>query len=67
MEIVDRIKAPAQAESDLRDPEIFAATFEEKNREMELKYTKSTMDGFYDLLDDIDVLLQRQTGQSLFD
>lgn len=34
---------------------------------MELKYTKSTMEGFYDLLEDIDVLSKRETGQSLAD
>ena len=32
---------------------------------MQLNYTKSTMDGFYDLLDDIDILAQRETGQSI--
>mmetsp|Transcript_10129 Transcript_10129/g.13758 ORF Transcript_10129/g.13758 Transcript_10129/m.13758 type:complete len:224 (+) Transcript_10129:339-1010(+) len=32
---------------------------------MELKYTKSTMEGFYDLIEDIDTLFQRETGQSL--
>ena len=66
-EIVDRIKTPEQEEPDLRDPQVFSKVFEEKNRDCELKYTKSTMEGFYDLLEDIDVLSQRETGQSLAD
>lgn len=66
-EIVDKIKSPPKEEPNLRDPEVFAATFEEQNRDAELKYTKSTMDGFYDLLDDINVLLQRQTGESILE
>lgn len=66
-ELVDRIKTPPAEEPNLRNPEVFATKFEELNRDMELKYTKSTMDGFYDLLDDIDTLIQRQTGQSLLD
>ena len=64
-ELVDRIKTPEQEEPNLRDPEVFAAKFEEVNRDLELKYTKSTMEGLYDLLDDIETLSIRETGQSL--
>lgn len=46
----------------MRDPKVFAAKFEEVNRDMSLKYTKSTMDGFYELLDDISELHLRLTG-----
>ena len=55
-ELVDRIKTPEQEEPDLHDPTVFAAKFEECNRDMQLNYTKSSMDGFYELLDDIHVL-----------
>ena len=56
-ELVDRIRTPEQEEVDPKDdPEIFAAKFEELNRDLELKFTKSTMDGFYTLLEDISLL-----------
>jgi len=64
-ELVDRIKTPEQEEPNLRDPEVFAAKFEEVNRDLELKYTKSTMEGLYDLLDDLSTLSLRETGYSL--
>lgn len=64
-ELVDRIKTPEQPEPDLRDPAIFAAKFEESNRDLELKFTKATMDGFYDLLDDLSVLHEREAGGNL--
>ena len=61
-ELVDRIKTPDAEEPDLKDPEVFAAKFEESNRDLELHYTKSTMDGFYDLIQDIAVLFSRENG-----
>ena len=65
-DLVDRIKTPEQDAPDLHDPQVFAAKFEEVNRDMSLKYTKSSMDGFYELLDDIAELHLRVTGDSLY-
>jgi len=64
--VVDGVKTPEQNQPNLREPTIFAAKFEEVNRDLELKFTKSTMDNFYDLLDDIAVLHKRETGLDLF-
>jgi len=61
-EIVHQIKPTPQEAPDLRKPEVFAATFEATNQDMELKYTMSTMEGFYELLDDIAILYHRQSG-----
>lgn len=64
-EMVDRIKTPEQEEPNMRDPSVFAEKFEESNRDLELKFTKGTMDGFYELLDDLAVLHQREKGGDL--
>ena len=63
--MVDRIKTPEQEEPNMRDPSVFAEKFEESNRDLELKFTKGTMDGFYELLDDLAVLHQREKGGDL--
>ena len=66
LELVDRIKTPEQETIDPKnDVEEFAKLFEEENSDMELKYTKSTMNGFYELIEDIDHLKQRETGTSI--
>ena len=49
------------------DCEVFAKSFEEENRDLELNYTKSTMEGFYELLEDINLLKQRETGQTIWE
>ena len=53
------MKTPPRAEPDIKDPEVFERKFEVANKDLELHYTKATMDGFYDLLDDIAYLYER--------
>lgn len=64
-DIIHRVKTPAAPEPDLRDAEVFKGVFEEKNRHLGLYYTKDTMDGFYDILDDLAHLYQKQEGKPL--
>ena len=67
-ELVDRIKTPEQVVVDPRDDcQVFAKSFEESNRDLELNYTKSTMEGFYELLEDVNLLKQRETGQTIWE
>ena len=62
-ELVDGIKTPEQPEPDMRDPATFAKEFEEANRDMELKYTRAVMDGFYEIIDDLQHLHERESDQ----
>lgn len=45
---------------------MFAKLFEENNRDKVLYYTKPVMDGFLDLLDNLDHLHRKTTGSSLY-
>ena len=51
-----RKKTPPKEILDIRDPAIFAKLFEEENRDQILYFTKVTMDGFFDLLDDLEYI-----------
>ena len=41
--------------------------FEDSNRDLNLYFSQDTMDGFYELLDDLCLLHSKQTGENLFD
>jgi hypothetical protein len=47
------------------DAEIFRPIFEQRNRMMGLYFTQETMDGFYELIEDIAIIYERQTGEKL--
>ena len=53
------IKHPQVAEPDLKDPAVFGPLFESANRNLRLYYSKDTMDGFFELYDDIELLRSR--------
>lgn len=65
-EFILKNKTPKKEPPNIRDPAVFAPIFEEKNRDLVLYFTRPVMDGFLSLLDDLDYLHQRNTGQSLF-
>jgi len=64
-EFILKNKTPKKDPPNIRDPAVFAALFEEKNRDNVLYFTKPVMDGFLSLLDDLDYLHKKTTGQSL--
>jgi len=51
----------------MKDPEIFRPIFEQRNRMMGLYFSQETMDGFYELIEDIEIVYERQTGEKLSD
>jgi len=55
-EFILKNKTPKKDPPNIRDPIIFGPLFEEKNRDNVLFYTKPVMDGFLNLLDDLDYL-----------
>ena len=61
--IIDRVKTPPKAEPNRRDAAVFAKMFEENNQDLKLYYSADTMDGFYDLLSDIEILYNKQDLQ----
>ena len=63
--MVDGIKTPEQPEPDMMDPAVFAAKFEELNKDMDLNFTRSVMEGLYELLDDIAVIHMKEQGVDL--
>jgi hypothetical protein len=65
-EIQMESKTPTKVLPDIEDPLVFAPLFEERNRDRVLYYSKPVMEGFFDLLDDLDHLHRRATGNSLF-
>jgi hypothetical protein len=65
-EFILKNKTPNKDPPNIRDPTVFATLFEEKNRDNVLYFTKPVMDGFLSLLDDLDYLHKKTTGQSLF-
>ena len=58
--LIDRVKTPPKQAPDRRDPAVFEKMFEDNNRDMKLFFTAETMDGFYDLLSDIEILFAKQ-------
>ena len=65
--MVERVKTPTKSPPDYHDPKTFAKVFEEKNIDLGLFFTQETMDGFYELLEDIEIIWGRQEGERLFD
>ena len=57
--LIDRVKTPPKQAPDRRDPAVFEKMFEDNNRDMKLFFTTETMDGFYDLLSDIEILFAK--------
>ena len=58
--LIDRVKTPPKPKPDPKDPTVFEKMFEECNRDLKLYYTRDTMDGFYDLISDIEILFEKQ-------
>jgi hypothetical protein len=53
-DIVDNVKTPLKDAPDYSDPEQFKKAFEERNVNLGLYYTLTTMKGFNELIEDID-------------
>jgi hypothetical protein len=64
-DLVDGVKTPAKLAPDMKDPVVFRPLFEQRNRMMQLYFTQETMDGFYELIEDIEIVYERQTGEKL--
>jgi hypothetical protein len=59
-DLMQEIKHPKIEEPDLHDPTVFGPLFESANRNLNLYHSKDTMDGFFELYDDIELLRSRQ-------
>ena len=58
-DLVKDIKDPLLVEPDLSDPEIFGPIFERLNRHLALYHSQETMEGFWELYDDLVLLRDR--------
>ena len=58
-DIIERVKTPSKAAPDYRDSETFAEAYEKRNREKGLYFTQRIMDGFYELIEDIEIIYER--------
>ena len=64
-ELQARSKTPPKVKPNIRDQKVFATQFEQSNRDHVVYYTKPVMDGFLDLLDDLDFLHKKNKGASI--
>ena len=58
-------KTPTKVTPDIRDPQVFAEMFETNNRDRVLYYSRHVMEGFLDLLDNLDHLHRKYKGVGL--
>ena len=58
-DLIERVKTPTKSPPDYHDSETFADAFEKRNREMGLYFTQRIMDGFYELIEDIEIIYER--------
>lgn len=52
-DLLAKIESPPPLPPNLRDPEVFKAIFEDKNKHLGLYYTPQTMNAIFELLEDI--------------
>jgi len=64
-DIIDGVKTPKVDDPDYSDPAQFMKAFEERNQNLGLFYTLGTMEGFNELIEDIDGIWQRQEKEPL--
>jgi hypothetical protein len=58
-DLMNEIKYPKVVKPDLQDPAVFGPLFESANRNLCLYHSNDTMDGFFELYDDIEFLRSR--------
>lgn len=55
-DLVKNIKSPVVEKPDIKDPLVFAEAFESKNRNLQVFFTQETMDGLFELYEDLSYL-----------